>query len=110
SLWCSMEPPNDPYRFEDETIWTATGHERPVFLDESGRRRRWVLAGGVFAGGVSAFWVTALIAGAVGFSRLPLIRPHLPFVALHAEAHEVAAIREETSTVRHRPVAVSTRR
>jgi hypothetical protein len=51
--------------------WTATGHERPVFLDERGRRRRWVLAGGALAGGLAALWLTALLAGAIGFSTMP---------------------------------------
>jgi hypothetical protein len=57
------------------SVWTATGHERPVFLDERGRRRRWVLLGGVFAGGLSALWMGGLLAGAIGFSSLPSIRP-----------------------------------
>jgi hypothetical protein len=54
-----------------DVVWTATGHERPVFLDEHGRRRRWVLLGGVLAGGGSACWLGALVAGAIGFSSLP---------------------------------------
>jgi hypothetical protein len=52
-------------------VWTATGRERPVFLDERGRRRRWVLAGGALAGGVSSLWLGGLIAGAIGFATLP---------------------------------------
>jgi hypothetical protein len=51
--------------------WTATGHERPVFLDEHGRRRRWVLAAGALAGAAAALWLTALVIGAIGFSSLP---------------------------------------
>lgn len=54
-------------------VWTATGHERPVFLDEHGRRRRWVFAGGGLAGGLSALWLGALVTGAIGFSTLPVV-------------------------------------
>jgi hypothetical protein len=79
-------------RHGGETVWTATGHERPVFLDEHGRRRRWVLAGGVFAGGASAFWLTALIAGAIGFSTLPSMRTHALPIAEKLEARTVAQV------------------
>jgi hypothetical protein len=58
-------------RAGDTHVWTATGHERPVFLDEHGRRRRWVLAGGALTGGVSALWLGGLLAGAIGFASLP---------------------------------------
>jgi hypothetical protein len=51
--------------------WTATGRERPVFLDEHGRRRRWVQAGGALTGGAATLWLAGLIAGAVGFGALP---------------------------------------
>lgn len=91
-------------RQDDETVWTATGHERPVFLDEHGRRRRWVLAGGALAGGASAFWFTALIVGAIGFSTLPSMRAQVPLVARRAEVREVASLRH-----RHR-IVVGTRR
>lgn len=60
-------------------IWTATGCEPPVFLDERGRRRRWVLCAGAFAALASGLWLAALLAGAIGFSKLPpaAIAPHL---------------------------------
>ncbi len=64
-----------------------------MFLDESGRRRRWVFACGLVAGGASAFWLAALIAGALGFSTLPSLRAHLPLLSQRAEAHEVASLR-----------------
>ena len=57
-------------------LWTATGHERPVFLDEHGRRRRWVLAGGPLAGAAAGLWLAALIAGAIGFATLPSWRAY----------------------------------
>jgi hypothetical protein len=94
-----MEPHAHLPRHEGETAWTATGHERPVFLDEHGRRRRWVLAGGVLAGGASAFWFTALVAGAIGFSTLPSVRVRAPFVVQRAEAHEVASLRHRHTVV-----------
>jgi hypothetical protein len=53
------------------TVWTATGHEPPVFLDHHGRRRRWVWAGGALAGAAATFWLAALVAGAIGFATLP---------------------------------------
>ncbi|MGH2879778.1 MAG: hypothetical protein ACRDK4_09270 [Solirubrobacteraceae bacterium] len=53
-------------------VWRATGLERPVFLDERGRRRRWVFVGGALTGGASALWLGGLIVGAIGFSNLPL--------------------------------------
>jgi hypothetical protein len=56
---------------DDPTVWTATGHESPVFLDHHGRRRRWVLAGGTLAGAAASLWLVALIAGAIGFATLP---------------------------------------
>jgi hypothetical protein len=57
-----------------DDVWTATGHERPVFLDEHGRRRRWVLLGGALSGGAAACWLGALVAGAIGFSTLPAVQ------------------------------------
>jgi hypothetical protein len=85
-----MDPLAHLRRHGDDSVWTATGHERPVFLDEHGRRRRWVLLGGALAGGGSACWLGALIAGAIGFSRMPSMnsdthllatRPHVRYVA-----------------------------
>lgn len=82
-----------------EVVWTATGHERPVFFDEHGRRRRWVLLGGALSGGVSALWLGALIAGAIGFSTMPSLKERSPLLAsrattAHAPAVSVAARRK----------------
>jgi hypothetical protein len=85
----SVQPLAHIRRHGDETVWTATGHERPVFLDEHGRRRRWVLAGGALAGSACAFWLTALIAGSIGFSTLPSMRAHSSLAAERAEARVV---------------------
>ncbi len=100
-----MEPLAHLRRDGANTVWTATGHERPVFLDEHGRRLRWVLAGGAFAGGASALWLTALVAGAIGFSTLPSIHAHSPLLAERTEVRDVASVRP-----RHRVSAVSARR
>jgi hypothetical protein len=89
----NRQPSRQPsqHRPSPESVWTATGHERPVFLDERGRRRRWVLLGGAFAGGLSALWMGGLLAGAIGFSSLPSIRP-LPQV-IRAETRVPVEIR-----------------
>jgi len=88
-----------------DIVWTATGHERPVFLDEHGRRRRWVLAGGALAGGASAMWLTALVAGAIGFSTLPSVHAHSPLLAERTEVRDVASVKR-----RSRVSVVSARR
>jgi hypothetical protein len=75
--------------------WTATGRERPVFLDETGRRRHWVRAGGAVAGLAAAAWFGALVTGPLGFSRLPDVTPTLkiaariapPALTIHVRAH-----------------------
>src|SRR5450759_2146335 len=101
-LRCATSPPMEPLahirRHGGESVWTATGHERPVFLDEHGRRRRWVLAGGVLTGGASALWLGALVAGAIGFSGLPAISAAPRVLAERASDVEVAL------AGRHRPV------
>jgi hypothetical protein len=88
-----MDPLAPVRRHGEDSVWTATGQERPVFLDEHGRRRRWVLLGGALAGGGSACWLGALIAGAIGFSSMPSMntdtrltaaRPHVGYVAQSA--------------------------
>lgn len=85
-----MQPRSNTCHSIDSAVWTATGHECPVFLDERGRRRRWVLAGGVLAGGASAFWLAALVAGAIGFSTLPSMRAPIPLFAQRTSAHDIA--------------------
>jgi hypothetical protein len=54
--------------------WTATGHERQVFLDQSGRRRRRCGVLGVFVAVFAVMWLTAVVSGPVGFSNLPSVR------------------------------------
>lgn len=69
--------------------WTATGHERPVFLDEHGRRRRWVLLTGVLASAGAAGWLSALVTGAIGFSTLPSLAAHSASLAARTSAHAI---------------------
>ncbi len=85
--------------------WTATGHERPVFLDEHGRRRRWVLAGGVLAGALAALWLTALLVGAIGFSTLPLT--HMPRLVArsHIDGIDLAEHRRDLIVSQRRDLA-----
>jgi hypothetical protein len=80
----------------EEAVWTATGCERPVFLDEHGKRRRWVVLGGALTGGASALWLGALVAGAIGFSTMPSLQERSSLVA--------------NGTVRHALIAVAPRR
>lgn len=69
-----------------ETAFWATGIEVPVFLDPSGRRRRWVALGGVALAALTAAWLTCLVLGAIGFSSLPAV--HVPRL-FHAERRHV---------------------
>lgn len=85
-----MDPLAHIRRHGGDAVWTATGHERPVFLDEHGRRRRWVLLGGALAGGGSACWLGALIAGAIGFSSLPAMNTGTRLLAARPEVRDVA--------------------
>jgi hypothetical protein len=63
-----------PFATPDEqpaTIWTATGLERQIFLDQTGRRARVVRLAGALAAMLGAAWLAALVTGALGFSNLP---------------------------------------
>jgi hypothetical protein len=68
----------------------ATGTERPIFLDETGRRARRVRAA-CTAGCVAAgLWLAAIVGGSVGFGPLPPGPPaalvlRAPVVLPHAQ-------------------------
>jgi hypothetical protein len=64
--------------------WRATGLERPVFLDETGRRGRLVRVAGGAAALVVAAWLGLVIAGPFGFARLPTAA--LPALGRHLHA------------------------
>jgi hypothetical protein len=89
--------------------WTATGHERPVFLDERGRRRRWVLVGGALAGVLAALWLAGLLVGAVGFSRLPSTYAPIRHAAAHISTAALVERRQDLLASRHDLIA-NTRR
>jgi hypothetical protein len=92
-----------------ETVWTATGHERPVFLDEHGRRRRWVLAGGALGGGASALWLGALVAGAIGFSSMPSLSARTSsLIASRANSRSASYVRRHRHAQRRLPGAAPT--
>lgn len=65
-------------------LWSATGTERPIFHDPSGRRGRLLLAGALLAIVASAFAVAALLTGAIGFTHLPPL-PEVPGTATAAQ-------------------------
>lgn len=54
-----------------QPVWRATGHEEPIFLDHSGRRKHLVGVLAVMAATLSAGWLGALLTGAAGFADLP---------------------------------------
>ena len=55
----------------EQEVWRATGMEKPVFLDERGRRRRLVRLGGALAVLLVTAWLALIVAGPLGFARLP---------------------------------------
>jgi hypothetical protein len=50
--------------------WDAAGRERPIFLDEAGRRHRLLRPFGLLAVLGASSWVVALLLGATGFASL----------------------------------------
>lgn len=72
-----------------ETAFSATGIEVPVFLDPSGRRRRWVALGGATLAALTAAWLTCLVLGAIGFSSLPAVHAPQLFHAARRRVHPV---------------------
>ncbi len=53
------------------SVWRATGHEEPVFLDHSGRRKHLMAVLATVAATLSVGWLGALFTGAAGFADLP---------------------------------------
>jgi hypothetical protein len=62
-------------------VWTATGLERQVFLDHTGRRGRRVRLAGAGMALASAGWLAALVTGSLGFSTLPSLPPAIGTLA-----------------------------
>lgn len=68
--------------------WRATGLERPVFFDETGRRGRFVRIAGGAAALLVAAWLGLVVAGPFGFARLPAAA--LPALGRHVHAASFA--------------------
>jgi hypothetical protein len=76
--------------------WEAAGRERPVFLDEAGRRHRLLRPFGLLATLGAAAWLAALLLGATGFATIaPLHGPLAgrPLAHASAPAHRRAHLR-----------------
>jgi len=68
--------------------WEAAGRERPVFLDEAGRRHRLLRPFALLAALGAAGWLAALLIGATGFATIaPLPDPLAGRPFAHASAH-----------------------
>lgn len=78
-------------------VWTATGLERQVFLDHTGRRHRRVRFAGTGLALLSAAWLGAIVSGGVGFNSLPALPgpagslAAAPHVAKHRAVRVAAA-------------------
>jgi hypothetical protein len=71
-------------------IWTATGRERQVFLDVTGRRARRVRGAGALAAVVATGWLGGVVGGGTGFASLPALRASL---VAHTAVRAVAPAR-----------------
>lgn len=60
-----QSPPSPPAAFD------RPASERPIFVAEGDRRARWLARLGRAAAVLVALWLVALLAGALGFGRLP---------------------------------------
>lgn len=92
--------------------WEAAGRERPVFLDEAGRRHRLLRPFGLLAALGAAGWLAALLLGASGFATIaPLPGPAagrpLAHVSAPASAHRRPHLRTRlvAERTRLRPAA-----
>lgn len=91
-------------RPEHAQVWTATGLERQVFLDRTGRRRRAVATTAALAAVLCALWLAGLVTGALGFSSLPAL-PSANALASKPVSH---ASRLAPRTGRHHSFKVAT--
>ncbi|MCW3064811.1 MAG: hypothetical protein JWN32_1983, partial [Solirubrobacterales bacterium] len=83
----SEEPP-PPLESVPRSLEAAAGaQERSVFVSPDGRRARLLRALGRIAALITAAWLVALVAGALGFGRMP----GLPLPAIGALAKPTAA-------------------
>lgn len=94
--------------------WEAAGRERPVFLDEAGRRQRLLRPFGVLAALLAAGWLAALLVGATGFATIaPLPGATVGRALAHASlparrhGHGGARLRTRLLAERARPRAAA---
>ncbi len=86
--------------------WDAAGRERPVFLDEAGRRHRLLRPLGLLAVLGAALWVVGLGVGATGFATLA---PLHAAVAGRAPVHLVASVRRHGAVIHPRTRLIADR-
>lgn len=79
-------------------IWTATGRERQVFLDTTGRRARRMRAAGALAAIAATGWLGGVVGGGTGFASLPALRAGL---VAHTPIRSVAPPRVHHAHLRH---------
>jgi hypothetical protein len=82
-------------------IWTATGHERQVFLDPTGRRGRVLRVAAMTLASLALVGPVALVEGASGFSALPSVASQL--AAMHRPAHVAAGVAQSTAREQSHP-------
>jgi hypothetical protein len=75
----------------------ATGTERPIFLDETGRRARRVRAACTAGCAAAVVWLASIVGGSFGFGRLPPGPPaalalRAPIVVPHAHRVHARAV------------------
>jgi hypothetical protein len=91
------------------TVWTATGLERQIFVDQTGRRARLVRVAGVIAALLSAAWLAALVTGALGYANLPRLPGPIGAIAtvpnhvVHVAEHRVRRRAIETAATKPNP-------
>lgn len=70
-----MWPSRDEHSGAASSPWHAAGLERPVFLDERGRRHRLLRPFALLVVLLTAGWLAGLVMGATGFAGLAPLRP-----------------------------------
>jgi hypothetical protein len=66
--------------------------ERTVFLDNTGRRARWMQAGGAHIAFLTACWCAALVAGSIGFGAMPSLATATARRPAAVAPHSLAAL------------------
>jgi hypothetical protein len=108
----STNPVTATHGLARASVWTATGLERQVFVDRSGRRGRHFGALGALLALLATVWLTALVTGSVGFSSLPALPSATanatPFKPAPHRAHlAVRGARVADRDTRHRAFKVA---